>query len=581
MYRNTLTVSICCLLVTLLTAGSKLLTGQQLLDDSFIKSMYKDVRVLTADSLEGREAGTMGELLAALYIAERLEKMNVAPLLDDCYYQDFIFSDGYEYPEEKNYLKVSLSSINKSSTKVVISLKDYTPLPWGADGTVNSTVEYAGYSIEGFFPDNESRIKRNVFRRKDNKSDNLEGKIFLVRYDKPENYDNDVSIVKLMSDKVVYAEKMGAVAVIFYDPNNKIKRVPANYLSYETEQAGIPIIFIHDKKQLDLIKDATIELTVKSEEKRSFGKNVIGFINNNAEQTIVIGAHYDHLGYGSYLSRNPGLPAIHPGADDNASGVAGILALAEWLSESDLKGKNYIFVAFSAEEKGLVGSREFVSMDRIDSEKVFAMLNFDMIGRVDREEPKISLFGAGSSPKWKEILSFIDSDVKGVPVEGGITGSDHYHFYENRIPVLFFFSGIHEDYHKPSDVIDKINFQGMRNVMEYSINLLHILDTLKSLPFTEVDQDNQRRSRRTDRVSLGIVPGHGVDVTGVMVDDVIRNRPASEGGMRKGDIIINIDGNDIRNIMQYMRVLDNINEGQKIEVIVIRNNEPLTLFLQL
>jgi aminopeptidase YwaD len=556
------------------------LLSQQILGDHFLQTMKQDIALLASDSLEGREAGSMGELYAALYIADRMEMLGLKPWFNGCYYQDFDFPDGNEYPEELNFLKRIEPFGENTFIGYPTSTEGFTPLPWGKDGHVEGGVVNAAFCLEGYLTD------INIGKKKKSKKgkvetlpvDQWQGKIFLVRNDLPPGYDaSKKSLMRIMMEKVQYAESLGAAAVMFYNPEGYVSRVPGNYYAYE--DAGIPVIFIHDPALAKEMVSPIVELYVESAKKRGIGKNVVAWIDNGADQTIVIGAHYDHLGWGMGNSRHEGNPAIHPGADDNASGVAGMLALAEYLIRSDLKNKNYLFVAFSAEEKGLIGSRVFVEDPTIRRDNVFAMLNYDMIGRVDPGKQEIRLLASGSSPRWEELLALVSEDVKAVSSEGGLSGSDHHYFYQEGIPVLFFFNGLHEDYHKPTDVIEKINFRGLRDVVEYTIHLLGILDTLQFLPHQRVPEQSQG-SRRGGQFSLGIIPAHGADVVGVKVEEVLKDRPSEAAGMQRGDIIVGIAGTEVKNMTDYMAALGKIQAGQQVEVAVQRNNKPVKLLLK-
>ncbi len=561
------------LLVALLIPGWFSAAAQQLLSDKFLGSMKQDLLVLATDSLEGREAGSMGELYAALYIADRFDQLGIKPYFGICYYQDFDFADGREYTSAANYLRL-VSSEKTNTSGVNLTAEGMTPMRWGADGKITGMVVDAGYCM----PVSTTKKKKKSGKEEASAVPDLKGRIALIRYDAPAGFKGTEGVTQVMADKVRFAAEKGAIGVIFYDPAGVVQIAPGQY--YVQDKFEIPVVFVHDPALALGLKGNTAELSVESSTRRSFGKNVAGWIDNGAEKTIIIGAHYDHLGWGHYNSRHTGLPAIHYGADDNASGIAGMLALAEWLSQGNLPHRNYVFIAFSAEEKGLLGAKFFTEQADFNSDTYLCMINFDMIGRVKPNDPVISLLASGSSPRWQEIIPLVSEDVKGEAVTGGVNGSDHYHFYAKKIPVLFFFNGIHDDYHKPSDVVDKINFKGMRDVVEYSAGVLRILDTISSLPFSEIQTENQGSSRRAGKISLGIVPAHGVEADGVAVQDVIPGKPAVLAGIEKGDIIVKVNGTVIHDITDYMKALGEISEGQKVKVEVLRGNRKKSFALQ-
>lgn len=571
----------CIALILFSLTEPKMLSGQQILDDRYILQMKQDMQVLATDSLEGREAGSMGELNAALYIADRFEILGLKTWFNGCYYQDFDFMDGVEYLPETNHLRVSYFIHEEHVPQTMkLSVGDFTPLPWGSDGVVSGLVVDAGFCLKDHLP-TKLNLGKSGKKPKNVPFDPLTemaGKIVLARFDAPSDYAGTTkNVVSLMVEKAQFAAANGALAVIFHDPDHISRNVPGTHYPYD--RIPIPVIFIHDADKAPNLNLSEVQLTVTSSKKRSIGKNVVAWIDNGAPQTILIGAHYDHLGWGIGNSRHDGLPAIHYGADDNASGVTGMLVLAQWLKESSLKNKNYLFAAFSAEEKGLIGSRILSEHESISNETIFAMINFDMIGRVDRDKPEIQILASGSSPAWEGLLGLVNEDVKSIPVKGGLNGSDHHHFYKDSIPVLFFFNGIHDDYHKPSDVTGKINYKGLRDVVEYTILLLHHLDTLNVLPFEQVEEA-EKSSRRSGKTSLGIIPAHGVDVEGLLVQDVIPQRPAALAGIVKGDIIIQLAGVEVKNIQHYMKALDLIKEGQQVPVTVLRDKISQQFILQ-
>lgn len=305
------------------------------------------------------------------------------------------------------------------------------------------------------------------------------------------------------------------------------------------------------------------------------GTNVIGYINNNANTTVIIGAHYDHLGFGS-ISSLAGSGDIHNGADDNASGVAGVLFLAESIKKSkDLKNNNYLFICFSGEELGLWGSNYFVNNSSYDKNKINYMVNMDMIGRL--QDRNLAISGVGSSPDFEPILDKINKPAFNIKkTASGLGGSDHSSFYNAGIPVLSFFTGIHSDYHKPSDKHEFINYSGMNEVLHYIYTVIWHLDNKKSkLPFTKAPDDAQ--SRMSFNVTLGVMPDYMFDGKGMKLDGVREGKPAESSGMLKGDIIIKMGNMDVKDVQDYMKSLSTFNKGDTIDVIVNREGELMTL----
>ncbi|MDO8966600.1 M20/M25/M40 family metallo-hydrolase [Algoriphagus sp.] len=299
------------------------------------------------------------------------------------------------------------------------------------------------------------------------------------------------------------------------------------------------------------------------------GRNVVGFLDKKADKTIVIGAHFDHLGLGGSGSLHRGDSAIHNGADDNASGTAALLALAKILKHEELSS-NVLFIAFSGEENGLWGSNYFVKNPTIDLASVNYMINMDMVGRLN-EEKSLAVYGIGTSPSFPSILDPINSDsLKIVTTESGVGPSDHTSFYLQGLPVLHFFTGQHEDYHKPSDDSDKINYEGLVKVVRYISRVIDQLDSEPKLAFTKT-KDSSDSPRFT--VSMGVVPDYMYDGKGMRVDGVSEGKPAQAAGLQKGDIVVQLGDSTIYDMMSYMRALSAFQKGDSTKVVIERSGQ--------
>ncbi|WP_339607448.1 M20/M25/M40 family metallo-hydrolase [uncultured Roseivirga sp.] len=304
------------------------------------------------------------------------------------------------------------------------------------------------------------------------------------------------------------------------------------------------------------------------------GRNVVGYIDNGAENTVVIGAHFDHLGYGEEGSLYRGDKAIHNGADDNASGTAAMIQLARILKNKG-KGKNYLFLAFSGEENGLWGSNYFSKNSTIDLTTVDYMINMDMVGRMN-EEKTLAINGVGTSPIWMNKIEAANTDtLKLVTSESGIGPSDHTSFYLQDLPVLHFFTGQHEDYHRPSDDSDKINYHGMVKVVRLIERLIVSLDQEEKIAFTKTKDDSADSPRFT--VSLGVVPDYLYDGQGMRIDGVSEDKPAQKAGMQKGDIVMKLGDSTIVDMMSYMRALAAFQLGDETKVEFKRGEELKTV----
>lgn len=309
--------------------------------------------------------------------------------------------------------------------------------------------------------------------------------------------------------------------------------------------------------------------------------NVVAYLYNGAENTIILGAHYDHLGLGQEsgsLDANP-QGKIHNGADDNASGVAGVLELARYFKTNKKKERNnFLFICFSGEELGLYGSEYFTEHPTVDLAKADFMINMDMIGRLDAKNG-LSVSGSGTSPAWETLLKKLSTDELPIKTDSSGTGpSDHTKFYLKNIPVLHFFTGSHSDYHKPSDDWDKINFEGEAKVLDIVIKLIEAVDTEPKLAFLTT-KSKPMGGTRSFKVTLGVMPSYTSQQAGLKVDGVSDGRPAQKAGILTGDVIIQIGEYTIKDIQAYMEALGKFEKGETVQVKLKRNGEEITVSL--
>jgi hypothetical protein len=302
------------------------------------------------------------------------------------------------------------------------------------------------------------------------------------------------------------------------------------------------------------------------------GRNVVGYIDNKSENTIVIGAHFDHLGMGGQGSLHRGDSAIHNGADDNASGTAALVALARILKH-EKHNSNFMFIAFSGEENGLWGSNYFVKNPTIDLAEVNYMINMDMVGRLNAENT-LAINGVGTSPSFVPALDLANADsLKLVTSESGVGPSDHTSFYLQDLPVLHFFTGQHEDYHKPSDDSNLINYDGLLFVVKYIDRLVDQLDTEPKLAFTKTKDSTGDSPRFT--ISLGVVPDYLYDGKGMRIDGVSADKPAEAAGLKKGDVVVQMGDSTIVDMMSYMNALSAFKKGDSTTVAYERDGNKI------
>lgn len=307
------------------------------------------------------------------------------------------------------------------------------------------------------------------------------------------------------------------------------------------------------------------------------GANVVGFLNNKAQKTIVIGAHYDHLGHedgrGSSLAADP-TNQIHNGADDNASGVAGMLELARIFSTNNIQEKvNFLFMAFSAEEAGLIGSKHFLQNPTLKLADLHCMLNMDMIGRLKDSTQALIIGGVGTSPVWIPLVKTLNPGFSLTFDTAGMGPSDHASFYLKDIPVLHFFSGTHSDYHKPSDDVDKINFPGQVRIVNYIKTIADSLASIDQIPFQKTKTSEKKVS--AFKVTMGIMADYAFPGPGVKVDGVSPGKPAEKAGLKAGDLITDLGGFPCTDIYAYMEILGKFKKGDKAAVKIKRGAETI------
>jgi hypothetical protein len=312
---------------------------------------------------------------------------------------------------------------------------------------------------------------------------------------------------------------------------------------------------------------------------RGTTSNIVAFLDNQAKTTVIIGAHYDHLGsdgQGSSLDANPE-SKIHNGADDNASGVAGVIELARYFSTNTKKeNNNFLFLCFSGEELGLLGSKHFTENSPIDLTTIDFMINMDMIGRLNPQTTALTIHGTGTSPAWEPLIKRLSTDSLMITTDSSGTGpSDHTSFYLKNIPVLHFFTGAHSDYHKPTDDIEKINLKGTAEVLKFIARIIEELDTQPKLTF--LTTKSKMQTQASFKVTLGIMPSYASTSDGLKVDGVTDERPAQRAGIKIGDVIIKMGEFPIHDIYEYMNALGKFEKGQRVPVTVRRGDQELTL----
>ncbi len=312
--------------------------------------------------------------------------------------------------------------------------------------------------------------------------------------------------------------------------------------------------------------------------KERSANNVIGFLDNKVPYTIVIGAHYDHLGLGhdhNSLDANPE-GKIHNGADDNASGTSGVIELANYFSKNGkVEPYNFLFMCYSGEELGLLGSKKWCDHPSYDLSKINYMINMDMIGRLNDSTRKLIIYGVGTSPVFVPLIDSLKTDFDIKKDSSGVGPSDQTSFYLKDIPVLHFFTGQHSDYHKPSDDADKINYKGEEEVLNYIVGLIEKTYSYPKLSFAKTRTPDTGKS--SFKVTMGVMPDYTYEGEGMRIDGVTDGKPAAKAGILKGDVVKKLGGVAVKDVMSYMKALSAYQKGDTTSVEVLRGTETKTL----
>lgn len=531
---------------------TQLAFSQSKADKKIIKQVQADIYYLASDSLEGRRTGSEGERKAGDYIISRYEAQKIPA-----------YKGQYRYPFNFIYGKEILDATQIKIANDYMRIKGQAfPLPFSAGKKASGDV----------LPDvNEA------------------GNVWMMNLYASQDEANDphFDAEKMMYDRAKDAAAHGAKGVLFYDGYGSKYPPTFNPLS-TNESLDIPVAFLtfnaYDDYVLSRdknISNVLVELNIAIKKSERTGTNIAAYIDNKAPLTVVIGAHYDHLGYGEdgnslYAGKDP---QIHNGADDNASGTAALIEMAGWIKKKHLKHYNYLFIDFSGEELGLLGSKAFIKEQQgIDSAHIAYMINMDMVGRLNDSTHALTVGGVGTSPVWGKLLAKPNKNFRIGIDSAGVGPSDHTSFYLANIPVLFFFTGTHKDYHKPSDDADKINYNGEVAVMHYVYSFVQALDKLPRPAFTRTKQSTV--GRVNFKVTLGIMPDYSYQEIGVRVDGVSDGRPAMNAGIKGGDIIIQLGDHKIAGMQSYMEALSKFNKGDNTKVTVLRNGQQVELPLQ-
>jgi hypothetical protein len=509
--------------------------------------IYEDVRFLSNDLLEGRLPGTAGEQKAAAFIAQRFQQYDLQPKGDGGSYLQ-----AFDFPAPVNVLPATQLVVDGKSLR---SGKEFFPFYGSPNGKASGKALAVGFGIRAPELNHDDYAEKKKYKKA----------ILIVDLSSPDGVHPHSKFAAYtdLETRLKWAAEQGAAGVVFINPGDLAMDPPTTFKKIGT--GAIPAVMVLDKTLgKSLLTAQKISLTVAVEEVRTPATNVVGLIDNGAAKTVVIGAHFDHLGWGEEGSLSKER-AIHNGADDNASGTAGLMDLARQLSHPGASKKyNYLLVAFSAEEKGLLGSKFFTNNLPVPAEQLAYMFNMDMIGRFDPDRG-LEVAGTGTSPTWDNFFAQYKCPAFKVrTTPSGVGPSDHTSFYYLNLPVLHFFTGTHADYHKPSDDVEKISYHDISRITNLMVQLIQFTDG-QELEFTKTAEQDRKDLPRFS-VTLGIMPDYAFEGPGVRLEGTTEGKAAQKAGLQRGDIILKLGTVEVKDVMGYMGALAQFKPGDTTTV---------------
>lgn len=510
---------------------------------TLISNLKSHIGYLASDALEGRRTGTAGADAAMDYLVKQYERMGIGAKGSSGYLQKFEINEGLQMDPSTQF------KVNNIQLKIE---KDFFPLATSASSHIAGNPAMALHEKgQPWFKD----IKETLEENKSNP-----------------HFDIEAWIKK----EVTTAASKGATAFIIYNTGTVVDNILFNK-NDKTVPYSIPVIYLTQtglQHFTDPSATLQVEISVRLSEKKRPATNVAAFINNGAANTIVIGAHYDHLGFNEDKNALDTGHVIHNGADDNASGTAALLEIARLLQQKSPVHNNYLFLHFSGEELGLLGSKYWIENPTMTG-SINYMLNMDMVGRYDTSH-KLTVGGYGTSSKWSNIWKAINTPLVVKFDSTGSGPSDHASFYRAGVPVQFFFTGSHPDYHKASDDADKINYEATAQIVTLAYQIMGITDSLPKLDFIKTTEPQMGRSTKFT-VSLGVIPDYGYSGTGMRIDGVSPGKLAEKLGLKAGDILLQLGDYKFVDVNSYMQTLSKFKKGDQTELRIKRGTEEINM----
>jgi len=506
-----------------------------------ISNLKSHIGYLASDALEGRRTGTAGADAAKDYLVNQYTQMGIGPKGTSGYLQKFEINEGLQINPATHF------TVNNIQLQIE---KDFFPLATSASTSVTGNPAMALHEKgQPWFKD----IKEALEENKSNPHFDVEAWI---------------------KNEVTTAASKGATAFIVFNTGSIVDNIQFNK-NDKSAAFSIPVIYL-TASGLQHFTDPSatlqIALEVRIVEKKRPATNVAAYIHNGAANTVVIGAHYDHLGYNEDKNALDTGHVIHNGADDNASGTSALLEIARLLQQKSPKHNNYLFLHFSGEELGLLGSKYWIENPTMPG-AINYMINMDMVGRYDTSH-KLTVGGYGTSSKWSQIWKAVSTPLVVKFDSTGSGPSDHASFYRAGVPVQFFFTGSHPDYHKATDDADKINYEATANIVTLAYQMIGITDSLPKLDFIKTTEPQMGRSTKFT-VSLGVIPDYGYSGTGMRIDGVSLGKLAEKLGLKAGDILLQLGDYKFVDVNSYMQTLSKFKKGDQTMLRIKRGVEEI------
>lgn len=516
-------------------------------DKLLIQNLKGHIQFLASDELEGRRAGTPGEQKAIHYIVEQYQGLSIQPMGTNGFIQDFKIDEGKRFAND---------AFVKINNQQAILDTDFFALSNSGSQHFTSRASVALNEMnQVWFKDVHEVLEENT-----------------------SNPHFDIN--EWLTTTTTELKIKGAIALILYNSGSLVDNIQFN--KNDTSKAlSLPVLYFtkqgFEKYFSDESGTYSIEAKVQFEHPARTAHNVVGFIDNKAANTIILGAHLDHLGYNEDKNGLDLNNFIHNGADDNASGTAALIELAKSLVKKAPKNNNYLIIHFSGEELGLLGSKYWLDHPTYSGNFNY-MINMDMVGRYDTAR-KLTIGGYGTSSKWSEILSKTPTTLLTHYDSAGTGPSDHSSFYRKDMPVLFMFTGSHSDYHKATDDWDKINYEGEKEIVRLLQKIIKATDTYGKLDFLKTREQSMGKSTKFT-VSLGVMPDYAFTGTGVRIEGTSQGKLGEKLGLKPADVLLQVGDYKLIDVMSYMQALGKFKKGDKTILVVKRGTEEIKYDIQ-